>query len=241
MITVPSTPLHASLVALSTAEPEAGSAVRTLKIDPGLSSVQYELECSLGTCMLGPGARGSLEGDLELELRPGPFPSCSAAELGSRCACRPDLVGLVASSARGLPALLEIRLEGLVLSMRAPAFEVEANGSFETQVGCEILDGTLSLRLLGGERVALPLGGTQALGGRARGLAWIDAAGIHLLRENDQTFRLDAPASGLDLCLHVRGLLRGDLPLPARRPLALPGSRFQLGYTERDARRDFVR
>ena len=54
MITAALTPLHASLVALSTPAFDGLGEQFTFRVDPAQSHVRYEIESSLGTCTLEP-------------------------------------------------------------------------------------------------------------------------------------------------------------------------------------------
>ena len=218
MIHVSLTPLHASLVALSTSAFDGLGESFTFQLDRAQSHVRYEIESRLGHCTLEPGSEGSLagnlEGELEMRLHPGVFPFSSGQESGGSLACQPDLLGTIANPKPDKPPLLRIGLEGLVLEPRSDPFDIDAHGRFQGSYHYEIQAGTLSASLLGAPPISVELAGAATAEGRGRGQFWIDSSGIHVLREVTVVLRLDDTDLGLDLTIRMRGVVRGDMPFP---------------------------
>ena len=212
MLSFSLTPLHASLVALSTSAFDGLGEPYKFQLDPAQSHVRYEIESRLGSCRLEPAREGSLEGRLELRMQPGVFPFSSGQETGGALACRPDLAGTLENPAADKPPLLRVAIEGLELEPRSNPFEVEADGRFQGSFHCQIQRGTLSVSLLGAPPIAVDLAGAAAAESRGRGQFWIDSSGIHVLREVSAFLRLDD--SDLELAIRIRGVARGDMPFP---------------------------
>jgi hypothetical protein len=256
MLTVSLTPLHASLVALSSSAFDGLGEQHTFRLDRAQSHVRYEIECRLGRCTLEPEPEGELDGELEMRLQPSVFPFSSGQESGGSLACGPDLLGTIESPDEGRPPLLRLGLEGLVLEPQSEPFEIDAHGRFQGSYRYEIQAGTLSASLLGAPPIRVDLAGAASAQGRGRGQFWIDSSGIHVLREVSVPLRLHDSALGLELTIRIRGVVRGDMPFPVplrasatswseKELLCLhvlrTGSEWicQFGYAERAPRRRF--
>src|SRR5258708_6464081 len=94
----------------------------TLRIATAQSPAQFEIDSSLGTCLLATGSAGGLSGEVDLVLQPGVPPAFSGQFDGGRCSTPSDLVGIVPNTVPGAPPLLVVHADSLALATRSRAF-----------------------------------------------------------------------------------------------------------------------
>ena len=102
----------------------------TMQVDSVQSLVYYGLDTSLGPCTLSAGSTGHLSGDMVVVLRPGAFPISEGQLDGGNCGCQPDLIGIIPNALPGLPPLLEVHLDSLVVQSVSAPFSCDSAGSF---------------------------------------------------------------------------------------------------------------
>ena len=190
----------------------------TLRIAAPQSQAQFEIDSSLGTCLLAGGSAGSLSGAVDLTLHPGAPPAFSGQFDGGRCATPPDLVGIVPNSLPGAPPLLVVHADSLVFATRSRTFSCDSNGCFLTQQTCEVTDGSLDVSVMGAEFTSVPIVGVRSDSARSRGRVWVDESGIHVLYEVDTKLCVRVPKSDLNLRIAIRSVVRADadFPVPTR-------------------------
>jgi hypothetical protein len=214
------------------------------KIDAPQSKAQYEIESSLGPCVLRPVASGHFSGNTVLQLQWGTIPFSIPFSVpfsegrfdGGECVCSPDLFGAVPNSVPGLPPLLELRLSGLVVRPRSRTFSCDADGVFHAEASCEVANGKLEVRVLGGPIVPVSLAGLGSDRARAHGKIWIDDSGVHLVREVGNVIALSVPELDIDLRISLRGVIRGDMdhPIPTRSGSPVTTDHFETGLLPRN-------
>ena len=200
----------------------------TLRIAAAQSQAQFEIDSSLGKCLLASGSAGSLSGEVDLVLQPGVPPAFSGQFDGGACATPPDLVGIVPNKLLGAPPLLVVHVDSLAFATRSRAFTCDSNGCFQTQSTAEVTAGSLDVSVLGGEFVSVPVVGVRSDSARSRGRVWVDETGIHVLYELDTRLSVRVPESDLKLRIAIRSVVRGDaeIPVPTRfRPAATANDR----------------
>jgi len=222
------------LITIPALSPAARAAVVdrfTLRIASTQSQARFEIESSLGTCLLASGGAGNLSGDMDLVLHPGVPPAFSGQFDGGRCSTPPDLVGIVPNSLPGAPPLLVVHLDSLRLATRSRQFACDSNGCFLTQSTCEVADGSLDVSVMGGEFVSVPVVGVRSDSSRSRGRVWVDEDGIHVLYELDTRLVVRVPESDLCLRIAIRSVVRGDADFPV--PTRLRVSNGRNGHSAR--------
>jgi hypothetical protein len=202
-----------SILALSTAA-RATTDHYTFQVDQLQSQVQYEIDTNLGLCNLGATSNGSISGQMVAVLHPGVFPITDGRFDGGDCACHPDLVGIIPNSLPGLPPLLEVHLDQLVVRPHSQPFQCDANGLFLAYSSVDVVNGNLNVSVLGGPLVPCQILGVTSDTTRTHGHIWIDQNGIHLVREIGNVIDVSVPALGLDLHIAIRGVIRGDMGYP---------------------------
>jgi hypothetical protein len=190
----------------------------TLRIASPQSQARFEIDSSLGTCLLAGGSAGSLAGEVDLVLQPGVPPALSGQFDGGRCSTPPDLVGIVPNTRPGAAPLLVVHVDSLALATRSRTFTCDSNGCFLTQNTCEVTDGSLDVSVMGAEFTSVPIVGVRSDSSRSRGRVWVDESGIHVLYEIDTRLVVRVPERDLDLRIAIRSVVRGDadFPVPTR-------------------------
>jgi len=176
--------------------------------------VIYGIDTSLGPCTLSGGTGGQLTGDMVVVLHPGAYPISDGQLDGGNCGCQPDLIGIIPNSVPGLPPLLEVHLNALVVQPSSPPFSCDAGGLFLTDVACVVTGGTLEVSMSGSAFLNVPIVGMLTDTSRSHGQLWIDGNGIHLTREFDNSLDVSVPALSLDLHIGIAGQLRSDMNFP---------------------------
>jgi len=203
----------------------------TLRIASPQSQAQFEIDSSLGTCLLATGSAGCLSGDVDLVLHPGVPPAFSGQFDGGRCSTPADLVGIVPNSLPGAAPLLVVHVDSLALATRSRAFSCDSSGCFLTQNTCEVTDGSLDVSVMGGEFTSVPVVGVRSDSSRSRGRVWVDETGIHVLYEIDTRLVVRVPESDLNLRISIRSVVRGDAEFPV--PTRLRPARAMDGHVPR--------
>jgi hypothetical protein len=186
----------------------------TMHLDSAQSQVQYVIDTTLGPCTLSRSPSGFLSGDLVVLLNPGANPISTGEFDGGDCSCHPDLVGTIPSSQPGLPPLLEVHLGSLVLQHHSTPFNCDSGGRFATITSCVVAGGTLEVSVGGAAFVSVPIVGTTSDSTSAQGRVSIDATGIHVEREFQNTLDIGATALGLGVQIGMRGKLDAQMPFP---------------------------
>src|SRR5258706_11662307 len=203
-----------SLVSLLALQATAQATVNdhyTFLVDSTQSQVIYGISTSLGPCTLSGGTGGNISGDTVVVLHSGAFPISDGQLTGGNCSCQPDLIGIIPNSVPGLPPLLEVHLNALVVQPSSPPFSCDAGGLFLTDVACVVTGGTLEVSMSGSAFLNVPIVGMLTDTSRSHGQLWIDGNGIHLTREFDNSLDVSVPALSLDLHIVIAGQLRSDM------------------------------
>ena len=201
----------ASLAVFSTAATAGINDRYFFLVDSAQSQVQYEIDTNLGMCSLGTTQSGSISGEMQILLHPGAFPISDGRFDGGDCGCHPNLVGIIPNSLPGLPPLLEVHLDGLVVRPHSPTFQCNSTGNFMADANFDVVGGNLSVAVGGGVFVPVPILGMTSDNFRSQGHVWIDDNGIHVQREIGNVLDVNIPALSLDLHIAIRGLIRGNM------------------------------
>jgi len=180
-------------------------------VDSVQSQVQYEIDTSLGMCDLGTTVNGSISGDMQIVLHPGAYPISDGYFDGGDCSCQPNLVGIIPNSLPGLPPLLEVHCDNLVVRPHSPSFQCDSSGHFLVDSSVDVVGGNLDVSLGGAPFVPCSIVGVTSDSTRTHGQCWIDNNGIHVVREIGNVIDVNVPALGLDLHIAIRGVIHGNM------------------------------